>query len=415
MTLPRLLTGLQDGPVGFERHLRLHGELPSSSRRASAMVAELMRAGLRGRGGGEFPLATKLEAARRSPGTAVVLVNGCEGEPMSLKDRLLLESLPHLVLDGARCCAELLGTDDVVIAVEETGRPSFDAIEVALAARRDLDADVLAVPAGYVSGQETALVGFINGGPAIPRHIPPRVTTRGVLGRPTLVANPETLAHAALIARHGAGWFRALGTTEEPGSALVTLSGAVAYPGVFEIEYGCTLASLTDAAGGLSAPARALLVGGYAGTWLDSGMSSSLSFSRTDLRRVGASPGSGVIVALPQSACPVAEVTRVSSWLADQSAGQCGPCVHGLGAIADAMSAVCYGQGAEGALDDIRRWSTQVVGRGACAHPDGAARFVTSAVSVFADELRDHARHGLCDACERRPTLATPTRRPVAA
>ncbi len=206
-----------------------------------------------------------------------------------------------------------------------------------------------------------------------------------------------------------------MGTPREPGSALITLSGAVHRAGVIEIEYGSPLTSVLEAAGGLSEPVRAFLLGGYAGTWLDTDQAFSAQLDQDALGRVGASLGAGVVVALPQSACAVAEVTRVTSWLADQSAGQCGPCIHGLGAIADALSAVCHGHTSRDALRDIRRWSEQVTGRGACAHPDGTARFVTSAVSLFGEELEDHCRNGLCDACVRSPMLKTPALQPVAA
>ncbi len=409
-TLPRLLRGFDGEVISYERHQEIHGPLAD---RGITLTAELTRAGLRGRGGGEFPLAEKLDAVRRARGAPVVVVNGCEGEPMSVKDRLLLESLPHLVLDGALCCARTIRAGDVLIAFDETAGPVGDAVEQALAERRDLGRGrkpaIVEVPGGYVSGQETAVVGFINGGPAIPSHIPPRVTERGVASRPTLVANPETLACAALIARHGAAWFRQLGTPEEPGSALVTLGGGVRHPGVFEIEYGSTLSSLIAAAGGLSEPARAFLFGGYAGTWVDAGWESSLRLSRAGLRHTGASPGAGIIVVLPQSGCPVVEVARVADWLADQSARQCGPCVYGLAAIADALAAAAQGTAARDVLRNIQRWSGQVAGRGACAHPDGATRFVASALTVFADELQDHCRHGRCDACDDPPILPTPS------
>jgi NADH:ubiquinone oxidoreductase subunit F (NADH-binding) len=259
-----------------------------------------------------------------------------------------------------------------------------------------------------VSGQETAIVSFLNGGPATPSFSDPRITKRGVGHRPTLMSNAETLAHAALIARHGATWFRQLGLPEQPGSALVTLSGAVRYPGVYEIEYGSGLRSLLSAAEGVTEPVQAYLFGGYAGSWVDARDALRSRLSRTGLQPFGASLGAGIIVALPESSCPVAEVVGVASWMADQSTGQCGPCVNGLAAIAGALIGVAQGAAGRDDLSQVRHWASQVVGRGACAHPDGAARFVSSAVTLFADAFADHARHGLCEACERRPVLFTP-------
>jgi NADH:ubiquinone oxidoreductase subunit F (NADH-binding) len=412
MTLPRLLRGVEEVPMSYPEHHRVHGALPLGPGRRLALGDELRRAALRGRGGGGFPLADKLDAVRRSRGEPVVVVNGCEGEPMSVKDRLLLESLPHLVLDGAVVCAQAVGASGIVIAVEETSVQAIDALQRALDERPDLyeglETSIVEVPPGYVSGQETAIVAFLNGGPAKPAYIEARITKRGVERRPTLMSNAETLAQAALIARHGATWFRKLGVPEEPGSALLTLGGAVRYPGVYEIEYGSSVRSLLSAAEGVTEPVQAYLFGGYAGTWVDARDASRARLSRAGLQPLGASLGAGIIVALPESSCPVAEVTRVGSWMAEQSSGQCGACVNGLGAIADALAAVAQGEADRDDLSQIRRWASQISGRGACAHPDGAARFVSSAVTVFAEAFADHARHGPCEACERRPVLFTP-------
>ena len=425
MSLPRLLLGATSGRMDYATHRRIHGELPANARRArnghpAPLVAELARAGLRGRGGGAFPLARKLEAVQRGKGRPTVVVNGTEGEPMSVKDRMLLEALPHLVLDGAYCLADALGTQDVVVALDAWMGDAHESVRRAVrerpeGGRRSGRHGIVSVPSGYVTGHETAVVNFINRGVARPMTQPPRITERGIARRPTLMSNAETLAHVALIARHGADWFRELGLTEEPGSALVTLSGGVRAPGVYEIELGSRLDSLVRAAGGVSEPVRAFLVGGYAGTWIDASGAAAVRLSRTGLRPMGASPGAGIIVALPRSACPVAEVTRVAGWMADESASQCGPCVNGLASIADALSDVSEGRASRSAFSDIRRWADLVVGRGACAHPDGTAAFVTSALQVFGAEFDDHARHGLCDACAARPVLITPRERSAVA
>ncbi|HWC86911.1 MAG TPA: NADH-ubiquinone oxidoreductase-F iron-sulfur binding region domain-containing protein [Solirubrobacteraceae bacterium] len=420
-TLPRLLAGMSaSGPLPLARHLEIHGELPAFSRRRHdlglALVNELERSALRGRGGAAFPAATKLTAVAASRGRAVVVVNGCEGEPLSLKDRLLLERLPHLVIDGALVAAHVVEASEVLIAVDESATRAVNATDRALRERPDLPRGVrlVTVPPGYVSGQESALVNFLNGGTAKPVWMSSPIYERGVKGRPTLVSNVETLAHLALIARHGAGWFRALGAAGEPGSTLLTVGGAVAYPGVFEIETGTQIASLVAAAGGATAEIRAFLVGGYAGTWVPAGVGYELGLSPEGLYEAGASLGSGVLFALPSSACPVSEIAALARWMSGQSAGQCGPCIHGLDAIATAFEQVRTGAAGDSALAHIRRWASLASGRGGCAHPDGAARLLTSAIQVFAAELADHAQHGPCSGCLQRhllPTPAPPARR----
>jgi NADH:ubiquinone oxidoreductase subunit F (NADH-binding) len=234
------------------------------------------------------------------------------------------------------------------------------------------------------------------------------VFQRGVARRPTLVNNAETLAQLALIARHGPSWFRELGTASQPGSTLLTLSGPVAHPGVYEIAYGTSLQSLIAAAGGATAPSRAVLLGGYGGCWVAGEHLANLVLCDEHLSAHGASLGAGVVALLPAEACPVAETARLARWLADRSAGQCGPCVHGLHALAAAVKEIAAGGAQRGCEQRIERLTALVRGRGACGHPDGAARMISSAMLAFGGEFADHARHGPCDGCRDPAFLALP-------
>ena len=397
--LPRLLAGLEPGgqPMSLAAHSRIHGPLPDIP--PQRLIEEVERSGLRGRGGADFPTARKLRAvaARRRAGP--VLVNGSETEPASAKDRLLLARLPHLVLDGAVLAAGAVGASEVIVKVGEGADDVVGAVAGAASVReRDrVRISVVAGPEGYVTGEESAVVRFLNGGPAKPAFVPPRPFERGIRGRPTLIQNPETLAQLALVARFGSAWYRELGTLADPGSALVTITGAVRAPGVYELAFGTPMGDLLDAAGGPVEPLQALLVGGYFGTWVDASAAVRLRLAREDLRSVGCSLGSGVLIALGESACGPHESARVVSYLADQSAGQCGPCVYGLRAIADAFGALADGAAGPRERERVLRWCADVRGRGACHHPDGAVRFVESALRVFARDLEAH-RRGRCDA-----------------
>jgi NADH:ubiquinone oxidoreductase subunit F (NADH-binding) len=263
-------------------------------------------------------------------------------------------------------------------------------------------------PGRYLTGEESALVHWLNGGEAKPTFVPPRPFEKGVGGRPTLVQNVETLAHLALIGRFGADWFRSVGTGPDPGSALVTVSGAVTRPGVQETPLGTPLVSLLDTAGASSA-VQAVLVGGYFGTWLPASAVASAVLSPRSLGPAGPGMGCGAIVALPAPVCGAAESARVARWLADQTAGQCGPCVHGLDAIARAMAALVSGDWNGHAQAQLERWLEMIKGRGACKHPDGAARFVESSLLVFADEISRHRRQGPCPAANQAAFLPLPT------
>jgi NADH:ubiquinone oxidoreductase subunit F (NADH-binding) len=414
---PRLLHAMPaDGALGLQAHESLHGPLPRPPRRGTGgghpLILELERAGLRGYGGAGFPTATKLAAVAAQRAHAAVVVNASEGEPLSQKDVLLVRHLPHLVIDGALVTAALLGSERVVFALDEGALVAQQSVERALAERSELAgrgapaAQVAAVPRGYLTGQESALVSVLGGGPPKPAVTPPYPFERGLAGRPTLVSNAETYAQIGLVARYGAEWWRTLGTEGAPGTRLVTVSGAVAYPGVLEVAGGTTLRRLLEASGGVIEQLQGFLLGGYAGTWVGPD-AIDLRIDAPTLRDHGAGLGPGIVFALPQSACVVAEVASSARWLQRESAKQCGPCIHGLAAIADALDELCAEGDRHGAYGRIERWCGLVMRRGACALPDGAASFVTSALHTFRPEFDDHAHHGACDACLEPRQLPT--------
>lgn len=336
---------------------------------------------------------------------------------MSAKDRALLTQAPHLVLDGAVAAARAVGARDVLVAAPENTHATVSA---ALAERDDgprrsrVRVTLVASAPGYVSGEETALLAHLEGRPPLPRLTPPLPAHEGYKKRPTLVQNVETLAHLGLIARHGAGWFRAVGTPDRPGTTLVTISGAVAAPGVYEVVSGAALSELLRVAGGATQAVRALLVGGYFGAWVEHD-APRLTLDDAALRHYGAAVGAGVVVVLGSSSCAVAETARLTAYMAAESAGQCGPCVHGLGALAGVIGRFAGGHTTPGDGERLLRWIEMVRGRGACRHPDGVARMLTSAVRVFGDELDQHARHGPCARCAAPATLALPAAHKVRA
>ena len=391
--LPRLFAGLRrDGlPLGLDAHAAIHGPMPS----ASGLIELVTASGLRGRGGGGFPAGRKLAAVAAGRRRPVAVANGAEGEPVSFKDKLLLRRAPHLVLDGAALAATALGAKEVVVALDRSAGEEIGVVSAALDERRDrgLSWSLAVVPSGFVTGEETALLSALEGRDPKPTFIPPRPFERGLRGAPTLVQNVETLAHIALIARHGPEWFRDLGTREEPGSALFTVSGAVGRPGVYEAAFGTSIRALVEQAGGARGRVGAVLLGGFFGSWVDPVTAQTLSLLDDDLAAAGAALGAGAVVVLPAATCGLDQAARVARFLAEESAGQCGPCVHGLAALAGAVETLAWGHG--DSRQDALRWLEQVRGRGACRHPDGAAHFVESSLEVFADEVELHLQ-GRC-------------------
>jgi NADH:ubiquinone oxidoreductase subunit F (NADH-binding) len=415
--MPRLLPPVHGVPEDLRAHLARHGRPPY---RSGQLIRGAEAAGLTGRGGGAFPVHRKLAIVAAARGRKAIVANGAESEPASRKDALLLRMAPNLVLDGLQLAAEAIGATEAHLYLHPGVRHQ---VTKALAERRGAGVDWIGVtvtegPPRFLAGQESAVVNRLGGGRALPTFVPPRVLQRGLGGAPTLVQNVETLAHLALIARYGPRWFRELGTAEEPGTMLTTVHHPDGQTQVIEAEIGTPLRSLLA---GESTPeanqgihgiqgvpgAQAVLVGGFHGTWLPAVLAATLTLDNQALNRHGAAVGAGVVAALPADRCGLAEAARVARYLAAESAGQCGPCLNGLPAIAGALAELAAPGPRRITRQNAERWARLVTGRGACGHPDGTARFVRSALTAFAEEISRHER-GQCSAENRRPFLPLP-------
>ena len=392
--LPRLFAAPE--PT-LATHRATFGELPTAG---AGLVEQLDDAGLSGRGGAGFPAALKMAAITgRKP---VVVGNGAEGEPLSRKDAVLLARAPHLVLDGLQAAAGAIEADSVYLYVHPD---AMDGVTAALAERRDagLDGrrvDLIEAPDRFVAGEESAAIRRIEGGPALPRDRTAVSAVSGVKGRPTLVNNVETLAHLALIARFGPRWFRSIGEPDDPGTMLVTLSGALHQRGVVEVPTGTMLPSLIEQSGGTDPrTVSAILVGGYHGSWLSPSAFAGTRLSRTGLKSFGAAPGAGIVHALGSGECGLARTAEIVRYLADQSARQCGPCLNGLPRLADLVEQLAHGRVNDSLVQEVRRTARMVDGRGSCRHPDGTARMVRSALRAFAVDIDLHS-HQRCAAAE---------------
>lgn len=379
-------------PTSLAAHTERHGALPRLRGRSASVIAAVEVSGLRGRGGAGFPTHLKLRAVAGRRRVAVV-ANGVEGEPASHKDVVLMASNPHLVLDGAAVAAAAVGASRVVVAVGRRASAARSAISAAIAERGDAT-ELVVAPDRFVAGEETALVGWLNGGEAKPTGRRP--WERGLDGRPTLVHNVETLACLGLVAR-----------SADARGLLFTFAGAVPRAGVLERPSGLVLRDVLGAE--VAGDLQAVLVGGYFGTWLRASDALDVPFSRVGLGRLGAALGARSIIALPADRCGVVETARIVSYLARESAGQCGPCAFGLPAIAEAFATIAScAPGGAAAVERLRALAPQVAGRGACAHPTGAVRLVASALDVFAGEIRHHLS-GVCTAASSEPLVPIPS------
>jgi NADH:ubiquinone oxidoreductase subunit F (NADH-binding) len=403
---------IENGPDRSRRtlqaHLDRHGALPmagvDSPEWSRRLLGEIERAALTGRGGAGFPSAKKLRRAQSTDRRPVLLANAMEGEPASAKDRFLITHSPHLVLDGADLVASAVHAGATVLCVPHDGGDLAAILGVAIEERSRAGYSmsriaVRPLSGRYVAGEESALAAAIGGDRGLPRYRPDKSIPLRVGRQPALVHNVETLAHVALIARYGADWFAQIGAPEAPGTCLVTVSGAVERPGVVEVVTGTAIGEILQRAQPLSG-IQAAVIGGYGGTWLPRDKLA-IGYAPLELKRVGASMGAGVLVAIGRDSCGIRETELIARFMAAESAGQCGPCLFGLPAIAADLGAIADGVADATTLDRLLRRCAAVAGRGACAHPDGVVRLVRSALGVFAADLESHLQGFPCAASSR--------------
>ncbi|MGW3208835.1 NADH-ubiquinone oxidoreductase-F iron-sulfur binding region domain-containing protein [Streptomyces sp. NPDC001135] len=390
----RLTAGLdRHQRLDLAAHTRVHRPLRPLGRDGLLALAEAVA--LSGRGGAGFPFARKARAALgtadRTGASPVIVVNGAEGEPASAKDKMLLARVPHLVLDGACLAAAAFGAEEIVIGVA-AGSPGEISVPAALAERElPCPARTVSLPERFVSGESGALIRGVNGLPVIPAPLKARAAggaAGGVRRRPTLLSNAETWAHLAVAARLGPGAYASVGTPEEPGTALLTVNRPGADPLVVEVPTGTRLGPVLDACG--LRPGAGVLVGGYHGAWLQPSDAIDAPLSRAGLAALGGTLGAGAIVALPDDTCPLGESAQVAAWLAVESTGQCGPCKRGLPEAAEALAMLAAGAAEPTVLEDARRALGAAQAGGVCSHPDGTARFLLSALDVFAEDVDAH-------------------------
>ena len=410
----RLLAGAEGGiRLDHTGHLRTHGPLPlPDDRRQGApwtenLVHQLEIAGLTGRGGGGFPTAVKLGGAVKGRHRTVVVIDVMEGEPAAQKDSVLAAYAPHLILDGAEVLATALGAKDIRIAVARDNPSVTASLEAALterqrSSRRGPVITVGTPPGRYVAGEESALVSWLDGGDSRPTYRPTKPAVLTINRKHAYVENAETTAAIALIARHGGQAFAAQGRGRSGGVALVTLSGSVASPGVHEVAVGTPLGEIIAGGHPEGAP-TGILLGGYGGTFVGP-EALTAPWSAEGLRPFGGAPGAGIIIVLTAESCGVAEMARIVSWMARESAGQCGPCVFGLPALAEDLALVAEGR-SKGRIDvRLHAHLDVIAGRGACAHPDGVVRMVRSGLSVFRRDVTAHLEGRRCS-CATAPSI----------
>ncbi|QUR68902.1 NADH-ubiquinone oxidoreductase-F iron-sulfur binding region domain-containing protein [Mycobacterium spongiae] len=403
---PSRLLGDRPGasPENYATYLEHGGYRPLAT--PEALLAAVERSGLRGRGGAAFPLAIKVRAVRdngRAAGGAIIVANGEEGEPASIKDRWLLRQRPHLVLDGLRLAALMVAADHAYVYVSDPA--SAQSIAAALAERQpqtleDVPVELWRVDPGYIAGEETAATRAINGGPVKPMDKPPRPFEAGVGGKPTLVSNVETLANLPFLQHHGFAAFRSLGTALSPGTVLVTVTGAGRPPGLYEVPHGLPVTELLALHGVSTDEVQGALLGGYFAGLLNRTVLDA-AVDHESLRDLGSGLGCGAIAVITDD-CPVAVAASVLAYFDRENAGQCGSCFNGTAAMAAVAGALRDGVASTEDLYRLQRWSVSLRGRGACATLDAATNVAASLLEKFPGDVERHLADG-CRTCSGGP------------
>ncbi|MDA3644291.1 NAD(P)H-dependent oxidoreductase subunit E [Saccharopolyspora indica] len=366
-----------------------------------AVRAEVALAGLRGRGGAEFPVADKWRSAARSPGPRFVVANGDEGDPGSFCDRLLMESDPDRVLEGLALAGFATGASRGVVFVRSEYPVAVARMQAAVEAARaaghlgcgvhgssfDFDVEVVQGAGSYVAGEETALLHALQGLRGGVRPRPPYPTESGLAGLPTAVNNVETLAAVPWVLRHGGATYAKLGDQRETGTKLVCLSQRFRHPGVYEVEFGVPLRYLVDTLGGGLKPGfrlRALQIGGPLGGFL-SPDDLDVPLLAEALSKAGVALGHGSLVAIDDQITARELLQHVWSFAAAESCGACTPCR--VGTRRGREMAANFPTGSEQILSQHEKLLEVMSVASMCAFGRGVPAAVRSLLRVYRDEL----------------------------
>jgi NADH:ubiquinone oxidoreductase subunit F (NADH-binding) len=379
------------------------------------VIKEISNAGLRGRGGAGFPTGKKWSFTRESAEQPRYLVmNGGEDEPGSKKDRVLMETLPHLVIEGVILAAYATGASKAYLYINANYEPAIKSITDALAEAKgvgywgenilgsdfSLDLEITPAPHNYVAGEDTAALEVIEGKKPWPRPKPPFPVTVGLFGKPTAVNNVETLANVPPIVLHGAEWYRAFGTAESSGTMIFSLNEDVNRPGIYELPFGTPLRYLIEECGGgmkggkkikaimPAAPSSAFLAPDKIDTPLD----------HSSMREAGSALGCGVVHLVPEGSCIVEEVLKISEFFTAESCGQCPACRMETNTLTSLLKKVQQGQGGQPILEQFGKVLAFNKGKGFCNLIAMPGPPIESALKLFPDDFQAHLATGKCAA-----------------
>ncbi len=378
-----------------------------------ALVAEVKKSNLRGLGGAGFPAGMKWSFVPKDTGQPIYLVvNADEGEPGTFKDRYILTWAPHLLLEGILIASYANQVHKAFVylrgeykepyqillkAIEEAKEKGFLGKSI-FGKGFDLEIVVHRGAGAYIAGEETGMLESLEGKKAFPRLKPPFPAVVGLFGCPTVINNVETLTYLPFIVKMGAEKFAALGSPNNGGLRLFSVSGHVARPGVYERPLGYSLRRLIEEAGGVWKGRRlkAAVPGGLSAAVLKADeIDVGLDFDQ--LKAVGSMAGSAGIMVMDEATCMVEALLVTMRFFAHESCGQCSPCREGTGWVDKILERIWEGRGRERDIDTLLDISSYLGGTTICALADGAAMPLESYLRKFRSEFEFHIREKRCD------------------
>ena len=377
------------------------------------LIATIKASGLRGRGGAGFPTGLKWSFMPRDfAGPKYLVCNSDEGEPGTFKDREILLTNPHALIEGMIIAAYAMGCTGAYNYIHGEIFEAYERFEEALAEAKAaglLGADILGSGfsleifahhgyGAYVCGEETGLLESLEGKKGQPRYKPPFPASFGLYGCPTTINNTETLASVPFVLNMGAEAFQQTGRPNNAGCKIFSVSGHVERPGNFEVPLGTPFAKLLEMAGGVRGgrKLKAVIPGGSSSPVLPAEVAMALDMDFDSIAKAGSMLGSGAVIVMDETVCMVRALERLSRFYAEESCGQCTPCREGTGWLHRVVHRIEYGQGRVEDLELLDKVAGNIMGRTICALGDAAAMPVRGFLRHFRDEFAYHVEHKRC-------------------
>lgn len=379
------------------------------------VIAEVKKAGLRGRGGAGFPTGLKWEFTRQTPSDKKYLIcNADEGDPGAFMDRSLLEGDPHRIIEGMIIAAYAIGADEGYIYVRAEYPLAIHRLEIALEQARkhgllgedifgsgfNFDLKIKKGAGAFVCGEETALMASIEGKRGMPRPKPPFPSVSGLWNKPTNINNVETFGNVPDIIRNGADAYKAIGTEKSAGTKVFALTGKINNTGLVEVPMGISLRDVIYEIGGGIIDGRelkAVQIGGPSGGCIPADLLD-LSIDYESLIEAGAMMGSGGMVVMDDSTCMVDVARFFLNFTQSESCGKCTPCREGTKRMLEILDRICSGDGKEGDIELLEELGEHIISTSLCQLGGSAPNPVLSTLEHFRDEYEAHIKDKRCPA-----------------